>query len=78
MAMGGCPDLQELKTLQLLNDLENVPEAIRIAVRNHGGGHANHTMSWYSMRHGGSRHPDGHLGAAIIEVSIVPSTVRRR
>jgi Fe-Mn family superoxide dismutase len=64
-ALDGYPDLQELKTLQLLSDLDSVPEDIRTAVRNHGGGHANHTMFWNSMRPGGSKDMDGHLGDAI-------------
>ena len=41
--------LGDLPIDKLIADLEKVPEAIRTAVRNNGGGHANHTMFWESM-----------------------------
>src|SRR5688572_30542072 len=43
------PDLVKLPILELLQKLESVPEEIRTKVRNHGGGHANHTMFWKIM-----------------------------
>ena len=49
----------------LIKDLSAVPEAIRGAVRNNGGGHVNHTMFWNSMKKGGGGAPDGDLAAAI-------------
>ena len=53
------------KTLgELLGDLNGVPEAIRGAVRNNGGGHANHAMFWKTMKSGGGA-PSGDLAAAI-------------
>src|SRR5437660_816646 len=45
---------------ELLRGINSVPEAIRTAVRNNGGGHANHTMFWEIMKPGGSKQPDGH------------------
>jgi Fe-Mn family superoxide dismutase len=39
-------DLSELTVIELLSDLSKVPDQIRPAVRNHGGGHANHTFFW--------------------------------
>jgi Fe-Mn family superoxide dismutase len=49
---------------QILAKLEELPEAIRTAVRNNGGGHANHTMFWQIMGKGGGQ-PEGDLKAAI-------------
>jgi len=42
-----------------------VPEAIRTAVRNNGGGHANHTLYWEIMTPGGAKEPGGELAEAI-------------
>src|SRR6266540_5952924 len=49
----------------VLAKLGELPEAIRTAVRNNGGGHANHTMFWQIMGPGGGGAPDGELFAAI-------------
>jgi Fe-Mn family superoxide dismutase len=46
---------------QLLADLNAVPEAIRTAVRNNGGGHANHTLFWTIMGPGAGGEPTGSL-----------------
>ncbi len=48
-ALEKAPELQKLSAEELLKGLENVPEAIRNAVRNNGGGHVNHTMFWKIM-----------------------------
>jgi Fe-Mn family superoxide dismutase len=48
----------------LLADLSNVPESIRTAVRNNGGGHANHIMFWQIMGGSGGE-PSGELKSAI-------------
>jgi Fe-Mn family superoxide dismutase len=45
-ALGGYPDLQKHGVETLLMNLIEIPEAIRSAVRNHGGGHANHSFFW--------------------------------
>ena len=50
---------------ELLRGINSVPEAIRTAVRNNGGGHANHTMFWEIMKPGGSKQPTGALAEAI-------------
>ena len=50
---------------QLIANLDALPEAIRTAVRNNGGGHANHTFFWEIMRPGGAREPQGALAQAI-------------
>ncbi len=52
---------------ELLMNLDAVPENIRTAVRNHGGGHYNHTLFWETMTPGGSKEPVGKLKAAIEE-----------
>lgn len=49
-AIASQPSLKEKGVEELLKDLASVPEAARTAVRNHGGGHANHTLFWTLMR----------------------------
>ncbi|MGA0040526.1 MAG: superoxide dismutase [Pirellulales bacterium] len=63
-ALEGSP-LADKPVEQLIRDLEQVPEAIRTAVRNNGGGHANHTLFWESMGKGKGGEPAGSLGDAI-------------
>jgi superoxide dismutase, Fe-Mn family len=59
------PQLADLTIEDLLRRLDQVPEAIRTAVRNHGGGHANHQFFWEILgpKAGGS--PTGAIGDAI-------------
>ena len=57
--------LQSKSAEDLIKDLNAVPDAIRTAVRNNGGGHVNHTMFWASMKKGGGGAPTGALGEAI-------------
>lgn len=66
-ALESYPDLQEKLTLELLNDLDSLPEEIRTAVRNHGGGHANHSMFWKSLSPDGGGTPQGNLAESINE-----------
>lgn len=49
----------------LIADLGAVPEAIRTAVRNNGGGHYNHTLFWELMAPGGAKAPEGPLADAM-------------
>ncbi len=49
----------------VLTGLESLPEDKRMAVRNNGGGHANHTLFWEIMGPGGGGEPSGALGDAI-------------
>ena len=59
------PELASKTAEELLSNLEAVPEDIRGAVRNNGGGHFIHTQFWNSMTPGGSSAPTGALAAAI-------------
>src|SRR3954468_3689313 len=63
-ALESAPDLQGKSIEDLLKNLSAIPEAIRPAVRNNGGGHANHTLFWEIMGPGGGT-PTGDLAAAI-------------
>ncbi len=53
---------------QILGTLDLIPEDKRTAVRNNGGGHANHTLFWSIMQPGGGGDPSGALGTAIADV----------
>lgn len=64
-ALEGHDDLASRSALQLLSELDSLPEAIRTAVRNNAGGHVNHTMFWPAMSSEGGGVPDGILGDAI-------------
>jgi Fe-Mn family superoxide dismutase len=64
-ALESHPDLQGKSVEDLLRGFNNVPEAIRTAVRNHGGGHANHTLFWQIMGPNGGGNPSGDLASAI-------------
>jgi len=64
-ALESAPALQSKSVEDLIKDLSAVPEAIRGAVRNNGGGHVNHSMFWASMKKGGGGAPGGALGEAI-------------
>jgi len=50
---------------ELIADIDALPEAVRGAVRNNGGGHANHSLFWQVMSPDGGGTPDGKLAAAI-------------
>ena len=50
---------------ELIADLDSVPEAIRTAVRNNGGGHSNHTLFWQVMSPSGGGAPTGNVANAI-------------
>jgi len=59
------PELQQKSIDDLLKGINSVPEDIRTAVRNNGGGHSNHTMFWEIMGPGKGGAPSGALGDAI-------------
>ncbi|MGB9737287.1 superoxide dismutase [Chloroflexus sp.] len=64
-ALANYPDLQSKSIEELLSNLEAIPEAIRTAVRNNGGGHWNHTFFWEIMAPNAGGAPEGDLAAAI-------------
>lgn len=63
-ALEGYPDLQNKKLEELLANLAAVPDAIRTAVRNHGGGHLNHSFFWLIMTPE-KQSPEGEVAGAI-------------
>lgn len=64
-ALEKYPDLQSKSAEELIKNLSAVPEDIRTAVRNNGGGHVNHSMFWLMMGPNGGGEPGGDLAAAI-------------
>jgi Fe-Mn family superoxide dismutase len=64
-ALESAPELASKSIEDLVKDLNAVPESIRAAVRNNGGGHANHTLFWDILTPGGSKEPTGALAADI-------------
>src|SRR4026207_311561 len=65
-ALESAPDLQNKSIEELLaNNCAIVPENIRTAVRNNGGGHVNHTMFWQIMGPRGGGEPVGNGAAAL-------------
>jgi Fe-Mn family superoxide dismutase len=64
-ALSGHADLERLPVEELLRRIDQVSEGIRTAVRNHGGGHANHGLFWEVMGPGGGGGPKGTLARAI-------------
>lgn len=59
------PNLAGKSVEDLIKDLSAVPEDIRTAVRNNGGGHANHTLFWTILKPGGGGTPTGEVASAI-------------
>ncbi len=64
-ALENHPELSNLSVFDLIADLAQVPENIRGAVRNNGGGHANHSFFWSSLSPEGGGSPTGSLAGAI-------------
>ena len=64
-ALDAYPDLQSKSVEELIGDLDALPDGIRTAVRNNGGGHANHTLFWQVMSPAAGGAPTGQIAAAI-------------
>ncbi|MBB6673281.1 superoxide dismutase [Cohnella nanjingensis] len=64
-ALESAPELAEKSIEDLISDLNAVPESIRTAVRNNGGGHANHSLFWEVIGPNAGGAPTGALAAAI-------------
>ena len=69
-AVSDLPDLAAKTVKDLIADLNSVPMEIRPAVRNNGGGHANHSLFWSIMSPDGGGTPSGDLGSAIDEAFV--------
>ncbi|WP_163195620.1 superoxide dismutase [Clostridium thermarum] len=66
-ALEKYPDLAEKSLEDLLRGLGNLPEAIKTAVRNNGGGHYNHSLFWSIMTPNGEGTPEGKLNDDIVK-----------
>ncbi|PZD95607.1 superoxide dismutase [Paenibacillus sambharensis] len=64
-ALESAPELQNKSVEELIADLNSVPESIRTAVRNNGGGHANHSLFWTTIGPNAGGQPTGALADAI-------------
>ena len=64
-ALSNHPELESKSIEELVKDLGSIPEDIRTAVRNNGGGHANHSIFWLCMSPNGGGEPTGELADAI-------------
>ena len=65
-ALDAQPELKARSLDELLTDLDAVPENVRMAIRNHGGGHYNHSLFWTIMAPDGTEGPTGKLKEDII------------
>lgn len=64
-ALEKSPELQSQSVEELISDLNAIPESIRTAVRNNGGGHANHSLFWKVIGPKGGGAPTGEVAKAI-------------
>ena len=65
-ALDEAPELKSESIESILSNLNNVPEQVRTAIRNNGGGHYNHTLFWQWMSPTGGGQPGGELMNKII------------
>ena len=64
-AVAADADLSKTSLEELIRHLDDVPEGVRTAVRNNGGGHYNHSLFWQLMKKGGGGQPKGAMAKAI-------------
>lgn len=64
-ALQGQDELLSKSVEEVISNLDAVPESVRTAVRNNGGGHANHSLFWQILTPNGTGEPAGELAAAI-------------
>lgn len=64
-ALEGNEELLSKSVEEIISNLGNVPEPVRMAVRNNGGGHANHSLFWQLISPNGGGEPTGELAEAI-------------
>jgi len=60
------PSLKDRDLVELLTDVESLPSSVRTVVRNHGGGHYNHSLFWKCMSPDAGGVPTGELADALI------------
>lgn len=66
-ALENAPALKERPLESLLSDIQSLPQEVQMAIRNHGGGHYNHTLFWQWMSPRGGGEPSGELAAKITQ-----------
>ena len=66
-ALDQAPDLKRQSLDQLLKDVDTLPAEVKTAIRNHGGGHYNHSLFWDWMSPDGGGEPTGALHDALVE-----------
>ncbi len=64
-ALAGFPELQKKTVRELVEELQNMADSVKSAVKNHGGGHFNHSLFWELMKPQGGGTPTGELSSAI-------------
>jgi Fe-Mn family superoxide dismutase len=64
-AVAGLPRLEKMTIEQIVRNLDEAPETVRVAVRNNGGGHYNHSLFWLMLKKGGGGEPKGTLAQAM-------------
>ncbi|ALP36146.1 superoxide dismutase [Paenibacillus sp. 28ISP30-2] len=64
-ALESAPELQSKSLEDLISNLDSIPESIRTAVRNNGGGHHNHSLFWEVIGPNGGGQPTGAIAEAI-------------
>lgn len=65
-ALDSAPELKDRSLVDLLSGLDSIPEQVRLAIRNQGGGHYNHSLFWEIMSPDGGGEPSGVLAEKII------------
>jgi Fe-Mn family superoxide dismutase len=65
-ALAAHPEISNMSIIELISHIDTLPEDIRGAVRNHGGGHYNHSLFWKVMAPDAGGQPDGQLYDAIV------------
>ncbi len=67
LALDSAPELKNRSLDSLLGELDSLPENVRLAIKNNGGGHYNHSLFWKGMTPDGGGEPTGELGRQIIQ-----------
>jgi len=67
LALDSAPELKNRSLDSLLGELDSLPENVRLAIKNNGGGHYNHSLFWKGMTPDGGGEPTGELGQQIIQ-----------